>query len=470
MYKHSFNTTILRSYDIRGIFGKTLDSKDAFMLGFFYGITVKNNCPKKVNPLIVIGMDGRLSSPILETNLCAGLEKSGCEIYRIGLGPPPMLYFASHYYKADGAIQVTGSHNPKEYNGFKMVLNQDSFFGEDIKRLGKLAQKGHFQTYNGFSKHMTINEIYLERIIKPIKTINDKLIDKTIVWDCGNGAAGPSIEIITKKISGNHIVLYSDVDGNFPNHHPDPTNKSTLKLLSKKMKDVNADIGIAFDGDGDRIGVLDKKGRHVAGDLLTAFLCNSIKINSNINQTVILDIKSSLVAFDKILSFGLSAEIGKTGHSNIKKRIKEIKSPLAGEMSGHIFFADEYYGYDDALYASIRLLKLMINNKYLDEFVTSLPKTFVSPEIKINCSDKTKFDIVEQISKKAIEDYSKENVITLDGVRVKNKNGWWLIRASNTEAALVVRFEGKSEKSKEELSIEVQSRLNTEGLTWIYNQ
>ena len=163
MYQHSFDTTILRSYDIRGIFGKTLDKKDAFMLGFFYGITVKNNYPKKVNPLIIIGMDGRLSSPILEANLCSGLEKSGCEIYRIGLGPTPMLYFASHYYKTDGAIQVTGSHNPKEYKGFKMVLNQDSFFGEDIKKLGKLAQKGQFKTYNGFSKHMTINDKYIER-------------------------------------------------------------------------------------------------------------------------------------------------------------------------------------------------------------------------------------------------------------------------------------------------------------------
>jgi len=469
MLQHIFDPTILRSYDIRGVYEKTLNKEDAFMLGFFFGITVKKKLPTKANPLIVIGMDGRLSSPVLEESLNAGLEKSGCEVYRIGLSPTPMLYFASHFFKADGAIQITGSHNPKDYNGFKIVLDQNSFFGEDIQKLGKLAKKGYSQTYLGFSKSVSINDQYIEKIIEPIKGIDKNLANKTIVWDCGNGASGPSIEKLTKRISGNHIVLFSEVDGNFPNHHPDPTDESTLKILSDKMKEVNADIGIGFDGDGDRIGVIDKKGRPIAGDLLTAFLSNSLEINDKENQTVILDIKSSYVAYDKIISFGLNAEIGKTGHSNIKKRIKEINSPLAGEMSGHIFFADKYYGYDDALYTSIRIISLMANDNNLDDFISTLPKTYVSPEIKLYCSDKIKFQLINRLIDKVLKDYNPENVITLDGVRAKNEMGWWLIRASNTEEAIVVRFEGKSEKGQGKLLMEVKERLKNEGLTWEYS-
>ena len=465
MYKHTFNDTILRSYDIRGIYGKTLTEKDAFMLGFFFGVTVREKNPDKKHPLIIIGMDGRLSSPVLEEKLNEGLKNSGCEIYRIGLGPTPMLYFASNYYKADGAIQVTGSHNPKNYNGFKIVLNQNSFFGEDIQKLSNFSSKGCSKTYEGFSKTVTINSNYVDEIIRPLKNIRGQLQNKTIVWDCGNGASGPSVEMITSKIPGKHIVLYSEVDGTFPNHHPDPTDVSTLKILVKKMKEVDAELGIAFDGDGDRIGVVDKQGRQVPGDLLTAFLANSIATNDKNNQTIILDIKSSYTAYENILSLGFKAEIGKTGHSNIKKRIKEIKSPLAGEMSGHIFFGDTYYGYDDALYAAIRLLTLTANNIELDKFISALPETFVSPEIKVFCSDEIKFLTIDNISKKVFEKYNSNDVITLDGLRVKNNHGWWLIRASNTEEALVVRFEGKSEKDKKELFFEVKNLLKNEGLT-----
>ena len=465
MYKHTFDKTILRSYDIRGIYGKTLTDEDAFMLGFFFGTTVRKKNPDKKHPLIIIGMDGRLSSPLLEQKLNEGLENSGCEIFRIGLGPTPMLYFASNYYKADGAIQVTGSHNPKDYNGFKIVLNQNSFFGEDIQKLGQFSSKGYSKTYDGFSKSVEINNNYIDEIMKPLKNIEKQLFEKTIVWDCGNGASGPSVEMITTKIPGKHIVLYSDVNGNFPNHHPDPTDESTLKILSKKMVEVDADLGIAFDGDGDRIGVIDKQGRPVAGDLLTAFLANSITTKDKNNQTIILDIKSSHIAYEKIISLGFKAEIGKTGHSNIKKRIKEIKSPLAGEMSGHIFFGDTYFGYDDALYASIRVLSLIANNIELDKFVSSLPKTYVSPEIKVFCSDKIKFSTIENISTSVFKKYNSNDVISLDGLRVKNTHGWWLIRASNTEEALVVRFEGKSEKDKNELFLEVKKLLKNEGLT-----
>ena len=469
MYKHNFDETILRSYDIRGIYEKTLSNKDAFMLGYFFGVTVKKNLPRKKNPLIIIGMDGRLSSPALEENLNSGLVKSGCEIYRVGLVPTPMLYFASQYYSADGAIQVTGSHNPKNYNGFKIVLNQNSFFGEDIIKLGEFAKEGHSSKNNGFSKNVDIYDRYIEKIIEPTKNLNEKLSKKTIVWDCGNGASGPSIEMITKKISGNHVVLYSMVDGNFPNHHPDPTDISTLKIMSDKMKEVNADIGIGFDGDGDRIGVIDKQGRPVAGDLLTSFLARSIEVENKTDHTVILDIKSSSVAYNEIVSLGLNVEIGKTGHSNIKKRIKEINSPLAGEVSGHIFFADKYYGFDYALYTSIRLLSLLANDVNLEKFISSLPKTFVSPEMKLHCSDQIKFKVMNNIAKNALEDYRPENITTIDGVRAKNNFGWWLIRASNTEEALIIRFEGKTIEDRDELFLEVQKRLKKEGLTLEFN-
>ena len=326
-----------------------------------------------------------------------------------------------------------------------------------------LAKRGHVTTYKGFSKNVTINDQYIKKLIEPLKNISKNLNDKTIVWDCGNGAAGPSVESITKDIPGKHIILYSDVDGNFPNHHPDPTDISTLKILSNKMSEVCADIGIAFDGDGDRIGVIDNLGRPVAGDLLTAFLANSIKEKEN--QTIILDIKSSQVAYDKILSLGLKAEIGKTGHSNIKKRIKEINAPLAGEMSGHIFFADNYFGFDDALYASIRLIELLANDITLDKFMSSLPTTYVSPEIKVHCSDKIKFQTIKNISDESLKKYDSDDVITIDGIRVKNKFGWWLIRASNTEEAIVVRFEGQSIEDKNQLFSEVKQLLNNEGLS-----
>ena len=312
--------TIFRENDIRGTYPEEIN--ELVMKDIAIGIAKK--CKSEGVDSIAVARDGRLSGEPLLTNFCEAILNCGIDVNCIGLATSPMLYFAAKKEKSKSGIMITGSHNPKDYNGFKIVLNQNSFFGEDIQKLGKFAKEGYSQTYLGLSKSVSINDQYIEKIIEPIKGIDKKLANKTIVWDCGNGASGPSVEMLTKRISGNHIVLFSEVDGNFPNHHPDPTDESTLKILSDKMKEVNADIGIGFDGDGDRIGVIDKKGRPIAGDLLTAFLSNSLEIKDKENQTVILDIKSSYVAYDKIISFGLNAEIGKTGHSNIKKRIKNF--------------------------------------------------------------------------------------------------------------------------------------------------
>ena len=292
MYKHIFDPSILRSYDIRGIFEKTLNPLDAWMLGFFFGTNIKQNKANQKKPLIIIGMDGRLSSPVLEDNLNKGLQKAGCDVYRIGIGPTPMLYFASKHFFADGAIQVTGSHNPKDHNGFKMVANQNSFFGDDILKLGKLAQEGVNETHNGSSKKVKINDRYIKKIIKPILQNKESLSNQTIVWDCGNGATGPSINEIVKKLPGNHIVLFSDVDGNFPNHHPDPTVEENLQGLIEKVRSENAELGIGFDGDADRIGLVDEKGNILWGDQLLTIFARDI-LSRNPGATIVGEVKCS---------------------------------------------------------------------------------------------------------------------------------------------------------------------------------
>lgn len=453
--------SIFREYDIRGTYPEQINESSIKLIA--HAIAIR--CKKDGVNTLVVGRDGRLSGPSLLDAFCSGLLESGINVNNIGLVTSPLLYYAAKKSISKSGVMITGSHNPKNYNGIKMVINDNPISGTEIYSL--ISNKDIDQVKNGEIEYSDIKSEYIDEVCKNIFIKKPESLK--IVLDCGNGSAGCIAPDLFKKLGFNVIELFSEVDGNFPNHHPDPTDESTLKILSDKMKEVNADIGIGFDGDGDRIGVIDKKGRPIAGDLLTAFLSNSLEINDKENQTVILDIKSSYVAYDKIISFGLNAEIGKTGHSNIKKRIKEINSPLAGEMSGHIFFADKYYGYDDALYTSIRIISLMANDNNLDDFISTLPKTYVSPEIKLYCSDKIKFQLINRLIDKVLKDYNPENVITLDGVRAKNEMGWWLIRASNTEEAIVVRFEGKSEKDQDKLLIEVKERLKNEGLTWEYS-
>ena len=460
--KHKFHPTILREYDIRGIVNENLTELDSFILGYFFGLTVKKKIHLSKSPKIIVSRDGRISSENLLENLIKGLLKSGSDIINIGLNPTPALYFANEHFHADGSIQVTGSHNPKNYNGFKMIVLNNSFYGKDIIKLGDFSANGSDQTFDGTYEEKNIQKIYTSKILKPI--INDKsnvLLKKKIIWDCGNGATGKVLKNLINNIPGEHHILFDEIDGNFPNHPPDPTKKENLKELKNHIDKLNADLGIAFDGDGDRISVMRRNGELIPGDLLTAFLSLSIKDKT---KNIILDVKSSIIAKNAIENLGFNVEIWKTGHSNIKSRMKKTGSLLAGEMSGHIFFSDTYYGYDDAIYSSIRFLQLINEGKEIENFLNNLDEFYFTPEIKISCPENIKFKIVEKIILKLKRKYDLKQLFLIDGVRVNFDFGWYLIRASNTENALVIRVEGKTNEHLSSLISEVKILLKKENI------
>ena len=464
IYKHNFHPSILREYDIRGIINETLFEKDAFMIGYFFGLICKE---KNLNDetKIVISMDGRLSSPDLKRQTKLGLSKSGCNIIDLGLNPTPVLYFGSHNLYADGAIQITGSHNPKNYNGFKMMIRNAPFFGKDIISLGSKAKSGSSINMNGSFENLDLNEKYLEQILMPLSN-SKNLKNKKIIWDCGNGATGDIINKIVKLIPCKNTVLYSDIDGNFPNHHPDPSNENNLVSLKQEVKRQNADFGFAFDGDGDRVGVVNNQLELIAGDILTTFLAQSI---SDKKCPIILDVKSSQKCKEFLEKLDYEVLIWKTGHSHIKNKMKKINSKFAGEMSGHIFFGDTYYGYDDAIYSSMRFLALIEKNFNLDEFLNYFKNNFSTPEIKIKCSDDKKFSIIERLKLKIKNKYSTKYCNFIDGIRVDLDIGWYLIRASNTENSIIVRIDGNTKENFVNLSEEVKALMKSEQLSMNYN-
>ena len=458
-YKHIFHPSILREYDIRGIINKTLFEKDAFMIGYFFGLICREKNHNKITT-VIISMDGRLSSPKLKKQTKLGLCKSGCNVIDLGLNPTPVLYFGNHSLKTHGAIQVTGSHNPKNYNGFKMILKNKPFFGEDIQNLGKKAEFGSGINMLGNMESINLDEKYINKILIPLfKSKNLK--DKKIIWDCGNGVTGNIIKKIVKLIPCKSTVLYSKIDGNFPNHHPDPSNEKNLVKLKQEIKKQNADFGFAFDGDGDRLGVIDHKLQLIAGDILTTFLAQSISDKKN---PIILDVKSSQKCKKFLEDLGYKVTIWKTGHSHIKNKMKKIHSKFAGEMSGHIFFGDEYYGYDDAIYSSIRFLELIEKNFNLEEFLNYFKNNFSTPEIKINCSDDKKFSVIENLKLKIQDMYSTKNCNFIDGIRVDLDDGWYLIRASNTENSIIIRIDGNTKENFVNLSNEVKALLKSQKL------
>ena len=452
---HGFHPTILREYDIRGIVGETLFPIDAFHIGKAFGTRVR----RAGGRVVCVGWDGRLSSPDLAAAVVEGLAATGCQVRRVGRGPTPMLYFAAKVREADGGIMITGSHNPPTHNGFKMVLGGKPFFGPDIRDLGRIAAEGDFAAGEGEVVDDAIAAEYVERLVQDY----DGARPLTVVWDAGNGAAGEVLGDLVGRLPGRHVVLFGEVDGRFPNHHPDPTEPHNLRDLQDAVLFEHADLGIAFDGDGDRIGVVDGEGRILWGDQILVILAEDL-LKTRPGATVIADVKASKVFFDEVARLGGHPLMGRTGHSLIKTQMAETGAPLAGEMSGHIFFADRWYGFDDALYAAVRLLGVVARweRETLAHRRDRLPHMVNTPEMRFDCPEERKFQVVAEV--KARLQAAGATVNAIDGVRVDTPDGWWLLRASNTQAVLVARCEAASVDGLKRLRAVLQAELTASGV------
>jgi phosphomannomutase len=452
---YRLDPTILREYDVRGIVGKTLTAEGVTAIGKAFGSKVVRMGGKTV----AVGYDGRLTSPELEEALVDGLASTGVVVLRIGLGPTPMLYFATHHLEADGGMMITGSHNPPEYNGIKMSLKGKPFFGQAIQELSRIAAAGEFVVGEGTRKAYPVAEAYVERLVQEFR--GDKAL--TVAWDPGNGAAGEIVQMLCKKLPGRHVLINETVDGRFPAHHPDPTVEENLEQLKRAVTDEGCDLGIGLDGDGDRIGVVDAHGRVLWGDQLLVVLSGPV-LEELPGSTIIADVKASQVFFDEIERMGGKPVMSKTGHSLIKSLMVETGAPLAGEMSGHIFFSHRYYGYDDALYAAIRLLSILSSGDgSLVDLRDGLPSMVNTPELRFDCPEERKFVIVEEVRDR-LKTMNGITVGDIDGVRVTSADGWWLLRASNTQAVLVGRCEASEAAALERLVAELGRQLKLSGL------
>lgn len=452
---HAFHPTILREYDIRGIVGQTLWAADAGAIGRSFATMLA-----KPGAKVCVGRDGRLSSPEMEEALVAGLRAGGAHVIRIGCGPTPMLYFAQKVLGADGAIHVTGSHNPPDHNGFKMMAGGKPFFGGQIRTLGEIASAGAWAEGAGTEESVSVAADYLGAVLGGF---TEGGRDLTVVWDPGNGAAGEIVEALVGKLPGRHLVINGAIDGTFPAHHPDPTDPHTLVQLQEAVAREGADLGLAFDGDGDRLGVIDGKGRILWGDQYMLLLAKQV-LETHPGAPIIADVKASQLLFDQIAAMGGKPVVGRTGHSLIKTLMAEIGSPLAGEMSGHIFFADRYYGFDDALYAATRLLSIVADLPgTLSQWFDTLPRLVNTPELRFECADERKVGVIENVRARLKAEGA--DMSEVDGVRVKRPQGWWLLRASNTQAVLVARAEANTEADLKILTDELADYLTAAGVT-----
>lgn len=450
---HRFDPTSLREYDIRGIVGKTLGPDDARAIGRGFATLLRRAGGTRV----AVGRDGRVSSPILEAALVEGLTASGCDVVRIGLGPTPMLYYAEAILEVDGGIQITGSHNPGNYNGFKMVFQHRPFFGADIQTLGRMAAEGDWEDGEGTVSDADILDDYVGRLLAGYSGGTFR-----IGWDCGNGAAGPVVEKLVKLLPGEHHTLFTDVDGNFPNHHPDPTEEKNLAHLKALVAEKNLDFGLAFDGDGDRIGAIDGQGRVIWGDQLLSILAEPV-LRKDPGATIIADVKASQALYDRIAELGGQPLMWKTGHSLIKTKMKETGAPLAGEMSGHIFFAQDYYGFDDAQYAAVQLINAVhLIGKSMSEIRSAMPAIVNTPEMRFQVDESRKFAVIDEVLERLKADGADVN--DTDGARVNTPDGWWLLRASNTQDVLVARAEAKDEAALDRLLAMIDAQLAASGL------
>lgn len=450
---HRFDPTSLREYDIRGIVGKTLGVDDARAIGRGFATLLRRAGGHRV----AVGWDGRVSSPSLQAALIEGLTMSGCDVVRIGLGPTPMLYYAEAVLEVDGGIQITGSHNPGDYNGFKMVFQHRPFFGQDIQELGRLAAAGDWEAGEGTVSDADVIDDYVGRLFAGYSGGTFR-----IGWDAGNGVAGPVIEKLIKLLPGEHHTLFTDVDGNFPNHHPDPTEEKNLADLKALVAEKNLDFGLAFDGDGDRIGAIDGAGRVIWGDQLLSILAEPV-LKKEPGATIIADVKASQMLFDRIAELGGQPVMWKTGHSLVKTKMKETSAPLAGEMSGHIFFAQDYYGFDDAQYAAVQLINAVhLAGKSLTHIRGGMPAYVNTPEMRFQVDETRKFAVIDEVLARLKAEGA--DVIDTDGARVNTADGWWLLRASNTQDVLVARAEARSQEALDRLLGQIDAQLAASGL------
>jgi phosphomannomutase len=451
---HRFNATSLREYDIRGIVGETLGEADAYAVGRTFATLLRRDGGTRV----AVGRDGRVSSVAMEAQLVRGLTESGVDVVRIGLGPTPMLYFAEAELEVDGGIMITGSHNPANYNGFKMVMFGGAFFGQDIQKLGRMAAEADWEAGEGTVSDADVMDMYVDRLVQDFDGQAFR-----IAWDAGNGAGGPVLERLVKKLPGEHHLLYTEIDGAFPNHHPDPTVEANLADLKALVAEKNCDFGIAFDGDADRIGAVDGEGRVIWGDQLLSILAEPV-LRELPGSTIIADVKASQALFDRVAELGGKPVMWKTGHSLIKTKMKETGAPLAGEMSGHIFFKHQWYGFDDGIYSGVRLIRAVSQlGGSLTALRSAMPQMINTPEMRFQVDESRKFPVVEEVLDRL--EASGATVDRTDGARVNTVDGWWLLRASNTQDVLVARAEAKSEEGLERLMAQIDEQLAASGLS-----
>jgi phosphomannomutase len=452
---HRFDPTILREYDIRGVVGDTLSAADARAIGNAFAAIIAEGGGKTC----ATGYDGRLSSPELERALVEGLAEGGVDVLRVGLGPTPMLYYAAATEAVDGGVMVTGSHNPPEYNGFKLVLGGKAFYGAAIKRLGEVAAAGPAPGgRRGHVESRALAERYVARLLADY----DGEHPLAVAWDPGNGATGAVVEALTRALPGRHVVINAAIDGRFPAHHPDPTIPENLAQLIATVRREGCDLGVAFDGDGDRIGVVEGEGRILWGDQLMVVFAEDI-LRRRPGAPIIADVKSSQSLFDEIARLGGRPVMAPTGHSPIKAKLAELGAPLAGEMSGHLFFADRYYGFDDAVYAAVRLIGILARGRSsLGQILDRLPKLVNTPELRFPCAETRKFEVVREVALRLRA--SGARMIEVDGVRVLRPQGWWLLRASNTQDVLVARVEATDAQALARLQAELAAELEASGL------
>jgi len=457
---HLPDASLFRAYDIRGVVGENLSADDFTAIGHAFATHVSEQAQCRT-PMIVLMYDGRVSSPTLAEAMIEGMLRAGAHVLDGGMGPTPMCYYAAHHLQADGAVMITGSHNPPNHNGAKFVCDGKPFFGTELAALRSRIEAGKLLNSRGQREEVKMLDEYVDCLERSLKE-SDALNKLAIAWDAGNGAAGIVVEELLKDVQGKHTALFLESDGSFPNHHPDPAEPANMAALAEAVKANGCALGVAFDGDGDRMGAVDDLGRVIAPDHLLMLFAFDV-LSRHAGATIMADVKTSDMFFEMVKKHGGNPLMWKTGHAHIKMKMPEVGAQFAGEASGHLFFADEYCGFDDGLYAALRLARIVADaDQHLSAMIDALPKLHTSHELRIPCPDDTKFDIIATIATELSQEGSTVNM--LDGVRVSTADGWWLLRASNTQPALVARAEGHTEEGTRRLLATIQYLLNAQGI------